>query len=56
MDTVAKSGGQSLRILAGVAVLLFAGCAGMAGTKNTQVTGSPAGNDRCFGLRHDHGW
>jgi hypothetical protein len=42
MDIVAKSGGQSLRILAGAAVLLFAGCAGMAGTKNTQVTLSGA--------------
>jgi hypothetical protein len=42
MDTVVKSGGQSLRILAGAAVLLFAGCAGMSGTNNTQVTLSGA--------------
>ena len=42
MNTVVKSGAQSARILAGAAVLFFAGCAGMGGTNNTQVTLSGA--------------
>ena len=42
MNTVVKSGVQSVRILAGAAVLFFAGCAGMGGTNSTQVTLSGA--------------
>ena len=42
MNTVVKSGAQSVRILAGAAVLFFAGCAGMGGTNSTQVTLSGA--------------
>jgi hypothetical protein len=42
MNTVVKSGGQSVRMLAGAVVLFFAGCAGMGGTNNTQVTLSGA--------------
>jgi hypothetical protein len=42
MNTVAQSGRQSLRILVGAIALFCAGCAGMAGTNNIQVTLSGA--------------
>lgn len=42
MNTILQSGGRSLRMFAGAAVLVCAGCAGMAGTNNTQVTLSGA--------------
>ena len=42
MNTIVQSGRQSLRILAGAVALLLAGCAGMSGTNNIQVTLSGA--------------
>ena len=42
MSTVARSDGQSVRTVMGAAVLFLAGCAGMGGTNNTQVTLSGA--------------
>jgi hypothetical protein len=38
MNINMKSGLQSLRVCAGIAALALAGCAGMSGTGNTQVT------------------
>jgi hypothetical protein len=42
MNTIVQSGRQSLRILVGAVALLLAGCAGMSGTNNIQVTLSGA--------------
>ena len=42
MNTIVQSRRQSLRILAGAIALGLAGCAGMSGTNNTQVTLSGA--------------
>lgn len=42
MNTIVQSRRQSLRMLAGAIALGLAGCAGMSGTNNTQVTLSGA--------------
>ena len=42
MNTIVQSGRQSLRIVMGAVALLLAGCAGMSGTNNIQVTLSGA--------------
>jgi hypothetical protein len=42
MNTIVQSGRQSLRIVVGAVALLLAGCAGMSGTNNIQVTLSGA--------------